>query len=185
MTQQKEIKERTGTYTRVELEALTRAWADPVNREAIKAAFKKAGLGSDARQYLDHLMNLVKNTADLINSSISNRQSLEETRKLIQSNPRLAGAASKLDGFLDDISNPGIEAFEARSNGSFVNTLKRFDFTGQLKQVEALAVLIGDQNSDKPRAYLMSTVPGIPASDRIGKVDLSPILSMTFPASQQ
>lgn len=184
MASKKEIKEGAGTYTLVGLEALTRAWADPANLDGIQAAFKKAGLGSDARQYLDHLLHLVQNTAGLINSSVRNRESLESTRKLIEGNPRLAGAASKLDGFLNDISDPGIEAFEARSNRSFVGTLKRFDFSGQLKQVEALAVLIGDRNADKPRAYLMSTVPGVPASEHIAKVDLSPILSMTFPASQ-
>lgn len=184
MANKKESKETTGSYTLIELEALTRAWADPANRDGIQAAFKKAGLGSDARQYLDHLVHLVKNTADLINSSISNRDSLEATRKLIQSNPRLAHTAGKLDSFLEDISNPGIVDFEARSNRSFVNTLKRFDTTGHMRQVEALAVLIGDRNAEKPRAYLMSTVPGIPGSEHIGKVDLSPVLSMTFPASK-
>jgi len=184
MTNKKEAKEGAGSYTLIELEALTRAWADPVNRDSVQSAFKKAVLGSDARQYLDHLLHLVQNTASLINSSVSNRESLEATRKLIQSNPRLANAAGKLDSFLDDISNPGIAEFEAQSNGSFVNTLKRFDVTGQMRQVEALAILIGDRNAEKPRAYLMSTVAGIPASEHIGKVDLSPLLSMTFPATK-
>lgn len=184
MANKKESKETSGSYTLIELEALTRAWADPANRDGIQAAFKKAGLGSDARQYLDRLLYLVKNTADSINSSVRNRQSLEETRKIIQGNPRLANSAAKLDGFLEDIADPHIADFEASSNKSFVGTLKRFDVTGQLRQVEALAILIGDRNAEKPRAYLMSTVSGIPSSEHIAKVDLSPILSMTFPASK-
>ncbi len=179
MTNRAERKEGMGSYVAVDLETLTRAWASPVNRENVKTAFSRARPGSEARQYLDHLLELVKLTADLLNTSAQAVQSIEEAKRLLP-DKLVGGARTLLDEITADALDPKIKVFELRSNRNFIGILKRFDFSGKLRLAESFAILIGDRRNPSPRAYLMSSIEGNPSNLTMAKVDLSPILSMYF-----